>query len=109
MARYGLPERLRRQLALGMLEESIAAWETIERRTLGIEAVVFDQTAPAPEFRANRQPKNARLNADKAGVTPLLGTGKGGFFHCASFRCGKRHSEPWLRRNAGEKDSIDKG
>jgi hypothetical protein len=46
MARYGIPESARRKLVYGMLEASIAAWETIERRTLGTEPMVLQASEP---------------------------------------------------------------
>jgi integrase len=41
--KHGLPPEVTKELAVGLIEVAIRAWEVIERRTLGLEPVVFAQ------------------------------------------------------------------
>jgi len=46
---HGLPKALLRPLAIGLLEASIRRWDVAERRTLGLDPLVFDPSAPSPQ------------------------------------------------------------
>lgn len=48
LARYGLPDHLRRRLLVGMLEATIRGWDVIERRSLGTEPLVFGSAPDVP-------------------------------------------------------------
>jgi hypothetical protein len=45
---HGLPEQLLGPLTYGLLEAAIRGWETVEKRTLGTEPLVFAQDQPSP-------------------------------------------------------------
>ncbi|HEY8613167.1 MAG TPA: hypothetical protein VIL69_18025, partial [Roseomonas sp.] len=49
LRKHSLPEHMLRPLALGLVEASIRAWNTAERRTLGTEPLIFsEEHAPSP-------------------------------------------------------------
>ncbi len=48
MRRHGLPEEVRRRLAVGLAEAAIRAREVAERRTLGTEPLVMDVLGTEP-------------------------------------------------------------
>ena len=50
---YGLPAHLTRPLALGLVEATLEGWKTAERRTLGLEPVVFHHEHGAPPTLPN--------------------------------------------------------
>jgi hypothetical protein len=61
--KHQLPESLLRPLTYGLIEAAISGWETAERRTLGIEPLIFapsTETAQTPEPGcSSRQPQLA--------------------------------------------------
>ncbi|NMJ43465.1 hypothetical protein GWK16_19615 [Roseomonas sp. JC162] len=68
LRRHGLPEHLLRPLALGLLEVAVKAWDTAERRTLGLEPLVV-ATGEAPSCGA-APPVEVQSTSPESGMPP---------------------------------------
>jgi hypothetical protein len=75
LKKHGLPDELRHPLAVGMMETSIRFWEAAERRTLGLEPVVFQpEELPAPPELPPLPPSVGPMTPPKPLASSLIET-----------------------------------
>ena len=64
---HGLPDQLLRPLTYGLIEAAIRGWDVAERRSLGIEPLVF---TPEPELAPTSLPRASNTSGDNPTSKP---------------------------------------